>query len=382
MDRRKFLAVSALGVASAAVNPMIPVAQAKAGAFKPSRKEKAAGEYSVVILGDTHFDTEPASVYHSDYNEPVEWLNRVQRAEWARNGEMWRERCPRMIKHAAGLVDQNTRMVFQMGDLIQGDCGNPEVHKKMLSDVMDSFKSTLGGLPFVTVEGNHDVRGTGAKEAYREYMPQRMSEELGKKITKTTFSFTIGPDAYIVAAFEDPDPDEIEKLLKQTEGARYTFLITHGPCMPFDGSACRWFLLGSERRNEQRRRFRKMFAQRDIICLTGHTHRVELADWFGDGGRITQMTMNSVWDYEGIAKLPVQARGAAMYGELRKKGRNDDGTPIKDETALFDEYRSGLKRYFHAYGAGSFKMNVSDHGVVIDFYGGDSQEITESFVIR
>ena len=46
--------------------------------------------YSVILLGDTHFDTEPASVYHADYNEPVAWLNRVQRAEFARNGEMWR----------------------------------------------------------------------------------------------------------------------------------------------------------------------------------------------------------------------------------------------------------------------------------------------------
>ena len=46
------------------------------------------GKYSIVMLGDTHFDTEPASVYHSHYNEKVEWLNRVQRAEYARNGEM------------------------------------------------------------------------------------------------------------------------------------------------------------------------------------------------------------------------------------------------------------------------------------------------------
>lgn len=59
--------------------------------------------YSVVILGDTHYDKEPASVYHSDYNEPVEWLNRVQRAEFARNGEMWRDRCPRLVRRAACL---------------------------------------------------------------------------------------------------------------------------------------------------------------------------------------------------------------------------------------------------------------------------------------
>lgn len=50
--------------------------------YAKSPKDKS---YSIVILGDTHFDTEPASVYHSHYNEKVEWLNRVQRAEFARN---------------------------------------------------------------------------------------------------------------------------------------------------------------------------------------------------------------------------------------------------------------------------------------------------------
>ena len=29
--------------------------------------------YSVSILGDTHFDTEPESVYHSHYDEPNKW---------------------------------------------------------------------------------------------------------------------------------------------------------------------------------------------------------------------------------------------------------------------------------------------------------------------
>ncbi len=376
MDRRKFLTVSALAAATAAV----PVSlDAKAKSKKAAR---AAEEYSIVILGDTHFDTEPAEVYHSDYNETVEWLNRVQRAEFARNGEMWRERCPRMVRRAAGLVGDDTRMVLQMGDLIQGDCGNPEVHKKMLGDVMDSFKSTLGGLPFVTVVGNHDIRGVGAKDAYHEYMPMRMSGELGKKVSKTTFSFTVGPDAFIVLDFNSPDPDEIKQLLKETEGARYTFVITHGPLFPYDAANCRWIFYGKDKYREQRLQFRELFAQRDVICLCGHTHCVELADWFGDGGRITQMTMNSVWSKEDLRNYKVDARGAREYGELRKGGKHDDGSENKDETAFFDEYRDGLKRYVHARGAGSFKMRVSPHGVTVDFYGGDSQDVTESFVLR
>ena len=176
MNRRDFLKASAAGLAGIGLSS-IPAAPLEA---------KDRNSYNLIILGDTHFDTEPASVYHAHYNEPTEWLNRVQRAEFARNGEMWRERCPRLIKRAACLVDSDTRQVIQMGDLIQGDCGNGEVHRKMLDDVMNSFKASFGGqLPFVLTVGNHDIRGVDARAVCHEYVPARMSEELGKPITKS-----------------------------------------------------------------------------------------------------------------------------------------------------------------------------------------------------
>ena len=371
MDRRDFLKYSATGLAGLCLMPELMEAAAK------------SGRYSIVILGDTHFDTEPASVYHSDYNEPVEWLNRVQRAEFARNGEMWRERCPRLVRRAAELISPDTRMVLQMGDLIQGDCGNPEVHKKMLTDVMRSFKQTLGGLPFVTVVGNHDIRGTGAKEAYHEMMPGLMGKELGKTITKTTFDFFIGDDAFIVLDFNHPDDAEIEKLLEETKGARHTFIVTHGPLLPYDNGNARWFFHGKAADTGARRHFRREFAGRNAICLCGHIHRTEFADWYGDGGRITQMTMNSVWSKEELGRYELISKGAEEYGELRKKTAIlDNGKTPKDETALFDEYRSGLKTYSVSPAAGSYKMTVDGRHVLIDFYAGDSRRLSKRFILR
>ena len=383
MDRRQFLTASASSLAAIALFGRSQFAEAK-------RSDKS---YSIVLLGDTHFDTEPASVYHSDYNEPVEWLNRVQRAEFARNGEMWRERCPRLLKRAACLIDDDTRMVFQLGDLIQGDCGNPEVHKKMLCDVMDSFKEELCGLPFVTVAGNHDIRGTGAGRAYREFMPARLSEELGKPVDGTTFWFGIGDDAYIVLDFNKPDDAELERILLETEGARHTFVLVHGPLLPYDGENCRWFFHGggSEADTLARRHFRELFARREIICLCGHTHNTELADWYGDGGRITQMTLNSVWSKDELGSYTVFAEGPDQYGAYRKSlSTNPDGTmrtktdckPYTDESPLFDEYRPGLKRYVCSPSAGSYKMTVGPRRITIDFYAGDSTRLSQRFVLR
>ena len=377
MDRREFLNISFCSLAGLALSGSLTPAEA--------RKRRRDAQYSMVILGDTHFDAEPASVYHSFYDEPVEWLNRVQRAEFARNGEMWRERCPRLLKRAACLVDENTRMALQMGDLIQGDCGNPDVHRKMLEDVMNRFKAEFGGLPFVTVSGNHDIRGKGARAAYNEYMPKRMSQELSKEILKTTFGFNVGDDAYLVLDFNRPDDAETEKLLSDSKGARHTFVISHGPLFPMDSDSCRWFYHGADKPEDTqaRRHFRREFAKRNVICLCGHSHHTRLTEWKGDGGLITQLEMTSVWAGEANGIYKVHCDDPQKYGLNRmNKKTMPDGSPIKDESALFDEYRPGLTRYLDSIAAGSYKMRVSDKSVEVDFYPGDDTFCATTFKLR
>ena len=377
MDRREFLNISFCSLAGLALSGSLTPAEA--------RKRRRDAQYSMVILGDTHFDAEPASVYHSFYDEPVEWLNRVQRAEFARNGEMWRERCPRLLKRAACLVDENTMMALQMGDLIQGDCGNPDVHRKMLEDVMNRFKAEFGGLPFVTVSGNHDIRGKGARAAYNEYMPKRMSQELSKEILKTTFGFNVGDDAYLVLDFNRPDDAETEKLLSDSKGARHTFVISHGPLFPMDSDSCRWFYHGADKPEDTqaRRHFRSEFAKRNVICLCGHSHHTRLTEWKGDGGLITQLEMTSVWAGEANGIYKVHCDDPQKYGLNRmNKKTMPDGSPIKDESALFDEYRPGLTRYLDSIAAGSYKMRVSDKSVEVDFYPGDDTFCATTFKLR
>ena len=377
MDRREFLNISFCSLAGLALSGSLTPAEA--------RKRRRDAQYSMVILGDTNFDAEPASVYHSFYDEPVEWLNRVQRAEFARNGEMWRERCPRLLKRAACLVDENTRMALQMGDLIQGDCGNPDVHRKMLEDVMNRFKAEFGGLPFVTVSGNHDIRGKGARAAYNEYMPKRMSQELSKEILKTTFGFNVGDDAYLVLDFNRPDDAETEKLLSDSKGARHTFVISHGPLFPMDSDSCRWFYHGADKPEDTqaRRHFRREFAKRNVICLCGHSHHTRLTEWKGDGGLITQLEMTSVWAGEANGIYKVHCDDPQKYGLNRMNRKTmPDGSPIKDESALFDEYRPGLTRYLDSIAAGSYKMRVSDKSVEVDFYPGDDTFCATTFKLR
>ena len=134
MNRRDFLTLSATGIVGLGLSSFPLPALARG---------KGEKEYSVILLGDTHFDIEPSTVYHAEYLKDTENISKARVGEFIRNGEMWKDRCPRLLKRAAQLADDNTKMVLQMGDLIQGDCGNAGTHRKMLADALDRMKGEL-----------------------------------------------------------------------------------------------------------------------------------------------------------------------------------------------------------------------------------------------
>lgn len=102
MNRREFIEMAGgagLFCASGCMSPVKP----------------RVGCYSVAVLGDTHYDAESESVYHSHYDESNKWA-KVQHEEFRRNGGMWRERCPRLLEASAGLArGADTAFVLQLG---------------------------------------------------------------------------------------------------------------------------------------------------------------------------------------------------------------------------------------------------------------------------
>lgn len=359
-----------------AVPPIPELPQILARRTLPPPPPAGSGSsYQLILLGDTHFDA-PYEVYHSAYNEPDEKLNRIQRAEFARNEAIWRERGPRMLKAAAGQITDRTRAVVQVGDLVQGDCGSPETHERMMLDTLSAFKASFHALPFLTVPGNHDVRGPGAAEACRRILLPYLSRELNRKITSTTFHFMLEDDLYVFIDFNEPDCDAIRKAFAEHPDARYKFVVTHGPVLPADSKVHSWFLFGSDADNV-RRYFRELFLRNDVIVLTGHVHALELLECATDSGRITQLMANSVWSAEPLAQYIQEAGSAAEYGRNQKEVfRNSDGI------RLLAEYQPAVTRYWHARGAGYFRLDIAPDGVVAHYFGGDSATPSRTIRLR
>ena len=381
MDRRNFIKTSAAGFAGLAMLDHITPA------FAQDVQVKENDKYSIVILGDTHYDAEDPEKYHAGYTDPSPTREANHRREFGRNGRMWAGRSRQLVKRAACLVDEDTRFTLQMGDLIQGDTATEEAHRRFLDDAFNLFKNELApDLPFVTVAGNHDLRGNDdalCTRVYTEYMTARMTQELGQEIHSTNFLFHSGPDVFVVINFTKPNVEEITSLLKQARGARHVFVVVHGPVFPYDNPKYFWWtLLGSkkDKHAEERRQMRALLASLNAIVLCGHTHATEFVDWYGDGGRITQMTMSSVWANEEQANYKELASGPEEYGSLFAKLNPENATEAN--LALFAEYRAGMKAYSTASSAGSYKLNVEGGRVWVDFYGGDSPRLTKRFILR
>jgi hypothetical protein len=344
------------------------------------------GRYSVAVLGDTHYDAEPESVYHSHYDESNKWA-KVQHEEFRRNGEMWRERCPRLLAASADLAHRlDTRFVLQLGDVIQGDCDDAPTHRKMLDDCIRLLRRPYpGGLPFLTVIGNHDFRGKGARAAYMEFAEPFMSAEVARlagggapRAKYPAFSFRVGPDLWVFCDFETGDLNPIADLVDADPSARHVFLVTHGPFTTFcTGGSYRWRLGGRSSCEASRPRLYETLSRRHAIVLSGHTHTTNFYRHVNGFGGFAEFTANSVWSRPELATAKPVHAGAGDYAPGAAPRVPEDRR--EDFRRELEFFRPGLRDYFYNDGAGHYRLHVADDAVTMAFYPGAATEPGRTF---
>lgn len=369
-------------------------------------------DYSVSLLGDIHYDCPPIDRFHSEFRRlhADDGMFAKYQAEFENFSSMWgtEGRSAALVK-ASGLCRlRDSAFALQLGDLVEGDCESPSLHKRMLAEAYALMKKTYGeSIPFVTVAGNHDVRRgadrQGEYDSYCRISSAWHTKELGVKVAGPTFAFWQGPDLWVVADFNRPDPDLVEKLLVKSRSSRYTFFCTHGAVLTGGNrDSRRWFFLGCPQYNEKgrrdrkdwfdiarpdvdeaRRRIRRLLAQRNAIALTGHSHHLELRDWFGDEGRITEFVMNSVTKTVRGADVPdspvVVGQRPEDFGRCR---RPKDAKSNAIVEALYAEYEPGMRRYYTANAAGHARLRISDKSVVAEFFPGAAVSPCATFNLR
>ena len=360
---------------------------ASAALALPGLGAETNGAYSVSVLGDMHYDAFPKEKYHGKtialWAEKG-WKHPNRQKEFDRNAAMWQDICKRILASSSAVRRPDAAFMLQLGDLVQGDCEDNELHQQMLGEATGLLEAAYPKLPIVSACGNHDIREghrvRAAAKAYAGFMIPYASRQLAafttNGVTSTTYGFRCGRDLWIVLDFNfgKRDVGIVRKLLADNPEVRYTFVATHGPVFPLGLSKdYRSFYLGEKKNDELRREMRALLAARNAIVLAGHVHTLELKDWYGDGGRITEMVLNTCAGQHAGKPFPaepdVQAEDPAAYVYSR-------------EPALYDEYRPGLRRYFASFAVGHYVLRVDDAGVRLDYYGHDARTPTKEFVIR
>ena len=347
------------------------------------------GEYSVTILGDTHFDASPTELYHGKWVPRGPKDLRDRKYEFARNADMWADRLPRLIAAAAKTRRDDTAFLLHVGDLIQGDCTDYGIQAKMLRDAQAACTKGFGDLPFVVACGNHDIRG-GGERAVDDFVRPLARRMTGRTVDGASFSFRHGPDAFVIVDFMRPDAALLNRMLDETEGARYTFFVVHSTIAPSDTWGPYWFLLGKPCDTEARRALFARLVSRNAVVLCGHLHVTQIRRWRRGGGELVEFCANSVWRPQEDS-VSVLASTPAQFGEYARAHptpmhEDHDGclqTRTQEEIlALQDEYRPGLVEYRKYRAAGHYLLRVSDGGVSVDFYACDSLAPTMTFELR
>ena len=345
----------------------------------------ARGNYTVALLGDTHFDAAPESVYHAHYDESNRHA-KTHHAEFARNGEMWAPggRCRSLVAASAALAaaDPATRFVLQLGDLVQGDCYDDDVHRRMLDDGLAAVRGPFpASLPFLTVVGNHDYRGhPGARDICMRWLNELLSREVGEPVAFPLLSFRVDDDRWILCDFERADLRAVAREVESDPGARYVFLVTHGPLTAPDAASWRWRLSGWPNKGGNGHGVPELFeavSRRRAVVLSGHMHWTAFFRNENPLGGYTELIVNSVWKSDEIATAEPVNDTPAQYGLHRR----DKVEPwdLKYYDAAIARYKEGLVEYFLGLGAGHYRLEVSDDRILARFYPGAAAEPARTF---
>lgn len=319
-------------------------------------------KYSVLVFGDTHYDSQDVRVETK--------LTRNKKLELARNLEIWKTNMPLLIKAAAEKGNASADFAVQLGDLTQGDCGARELQEKSFRNVLEIFQKELK-IPFYTIKGNHDIRGKGAHAAFDAVMLPYMSQVLKQPIPenrKANFAVMHKGDLYIYFDCMKPDVNFVYKAFEKYPDARYTFLLTHIPVLPAHNAA------GLVPDEAERPEFLKVLAKRKAIVLCAHVHITTMIRCEMEEGDIVQFVSYSLPRdlYQEYTVIE-----GSIFDLHRKLDKPDKLAPLKP----FFEAR--LKDFvYHRYGGGFNMLNISDEGVFCDLYTGDMKVPFKTIKLR
>ncbi len=324
-------------------------------------KDCVKAEYSVLVLGDLHYD---GMEYHTS---PAVSANRAK--ERKRNCDMWQKATPELLTLAAKHAGKDVPFVAQVGDFTQGDCDTIDLQMKMFADGFAKVKSYFPNHKLLPVRGNHDVRmlkGNSGTPTVKAFFPL-IAKELGVEKVNGTYSVRQGKDLYI---FFDSFVTKkqcipaLKKILAENTDVRHTFFITHLPVLNCCMGNPAWLVPNVSE-------VRKLLLERNAIIIAAHTHVASLIQAERNGKKLTQAVVCSVGkSWRPNEKMDIYLNGFDAYCKKlgAKRLMQKRLKPSFDDMKTFNISTFEIYRF----GTGFSMLRVAGDQVFLDYYTNDS----------
>jgi len=328
--------------------------------------------YSFVYLGDIHFDKRS----HHDFqwvqaNMPGD-IRQIE--DYVTNTGKYTPGLLRRIQSSIESSDGQIKMIVQGGDLTEGLCGSRELQETQFRDVKEFIRNYIPDTTFIATKGNHDITGPGAKEAFDSVMLPWLSNECGKQIDSASFYFIKGLDLFVFFdAYHNNNLDWLEKTLSQNRH-RYVFVVMHPPAVPY-GARSTWHLFSRAQEKDVRERFLNILGANKVVLLTAHLHKYSVLARKTPKGAFVQFSMNSVISSPNIL-VRDQLEGVENYGgQLVELEPEFHPSTKQQRQKLLEDEKPYIAYFEYADFPGYAVINVSDTGINIDIYLGDSDKV-------
>jgi len=254
---------------------------------------------SFVLLGDLHYDK---LEFHDLDWVKTKWVNpddhRQITQEYtvftAQNWDKLMKAVGRRIGEGGGKV----KGIVQLGDLMEGLAGSPELARKMEYGTIQALREPNFPVPWILVKGNHDGwYGPGEVEVYNEIMVPFRNKQIGITALGVSFRYRVGDIEFFCPGY-GLKPDELTAFLEKglTESnAKFKFVAMHEPVIPVTGRCWDIFKFSDMKmRAENQERLLGLIAKNKAIVLCAHLHRYSVVRRETKHGPVVQVMVNSV----------------------------------------------------------------------------------------
>lgn len=257
--------------------------------------------FAFPLLGDLHYDSLGCHDLDALERDKPDDLRQVR--EYS---ALTRSMLPRLFESVRGTIEKlnataETAVPFtlQIGDLVEGLCGNPEQSRQLDADALAFVRESGLNVPFFFTKGNHDITGPGAVEAYRSVFQPFLGEQaaaFGENRQLTSACFRVEHGNALFCFFDAYNKESLPwleaELARRT--ARHCFVVIHPPVVPY-GARATWHVFSREADKARRDLLLDLLGKHNAYVLSGHIHKYSLVVRSTPrGGRFLQLALSSV----------------------------------------------------------------------------------------